>query len=254
MSTSDRGFLLISDLDGTLLGNDAALERFRAFAAAQGPRLRVVYNSGRLFESVCDSVAETALPAPAAVIAGVGTEIRRVPGGKPVFGWPRLLGPWEPDRIRRRIAHCFPSMTLQPDEFQSRYKISYYAHDLSAADVARIRRRLTAAGHAVSTVYSSRRDLDILPAGVNKGSAAAYLAGRWAFPPWRVIVAGDTGNDAAMFIRRFRGIVVGNADAELRALHRRHVYQSRQAFADGVVEGLRHWLTAGCEETIAEAV
>jgi hydroxymethylpyrimidine pyrophosphatase-like HAD family hydrolase len=98
-----------------------------------------------------------------------------------------------------------------------------------------------AAGLAVEMVYSSNRDLDILPAGVNKGSASRYLASYWDIPSQRIAVAGDTGNDESMFLQGFRGIVVDNAQEELKAMSSPDIYQSRETFADGVIDGIAHW-------------
>jgi len=43
----------------------------------------------------------------------------------------------------------------------------------------RLARELEAAGQDVDVVYSSNRDLDILPADTNKGTAAEFLAQSW---------------------------------------------------------------------------
>ena len=78
----------------------------------------------------------------------------------------------------------------------------------------------------------------------HKGAAAAYLARRWSIDPQRVVVAGDSGNDAAMFHMGFRGIVVGNARPELRSLVSPDIYHATAEFAAGVLEGLEYWLQA----------
>jgi hydroxymethylpyrimidine pyrophosphatase-like HAD family hydrolase len=101
---------------------------------------------------------------------------------------------------------------------------------------------LEAVGQEVSLIYSSNRDLDILPAATNKGTAATYLARHWGIDRDNVIVAGDSGNDLEMFSAGFRGIVVANAQPELRSLHAGCVYHAQGEFAAGVLEGLRHWL------------
>ena len=45
-----------------------------------------------------------------------------------------------------------------------------------------------------------------------------------------------------MFEQGFRGIVVGNAHPELKALNGSDIYQAEGEFAWGVLEGLEHWL------------
>ena len=136
----------------------------------------------------------------------------------------------------------FRELVPQPDEFQAEFKLSYFAEDLDRGFLVEVPRRLAASGQAVEIVYSSRRDLDVLPAGVNKGSAAAFLATGWGFSAGQVIVAGDTGNDASMFTHGFRGVVVENAHAELNSLRSHDVYHSAKTFADGVLDGLQYWL------------
>jgi hydroxymethylpyrimidine pyrophosphatase-like HAD family hydrolase len=100
---------------------------------------------------------------------------------------------------------------------------------------------MAALGQSATLVYSSNRDLDVLPADVHKGAAAAFLARTWNIDPRRIIVAGDSGNDATMFQMGFRGVVVANAQPELRALVGRYIYHAEQAYAAGVLEGVRHW-------------
>ena len=58
--------LLVSDVDGTLLGDDEALQRFGDWLGQNRHRLRLAYASGRFFDSIVASVTSTALPAPVA--------------------------------------------------------------------------------------------------------------------------------------------------------------------------------------------
>ncbi|MGG2476586.1 HAD family hydrolase, partial [Rhizobium sp. BR5] len=68
-------------------------------------------------------------------------------------------------------------------------------------------------------VYSSDRDLDILPKAADKGAALAWLCGQLRIGLDESVVAGDTGNDRAMFeLNGIRGVIVGNALPELVSL------------------------------------
>jgi hydroxymethylpyrimidine pyrophosphatase-like HAD family hydrolase len=98
-------------------------------------------------------------------------------------------------------------------------------------------------------VYSSRRDLDVLPAGIDKGAATAFLAEYYEYEPEDVIVCGDSANDLAMFQHGFRGIVVGNAHPELQVIEGPTIYRSRESFAAGVLDGLNHWLSQDAGQT-----
>ncbi len=233
--------LLISDVDGTLLGHPESLQRFCDWLEPRRDRLRLVYASGRFFDSVVESVRKTGLPAPDAIIGGVGTEVRAYPTGEPLGEWLADLSGWYRLNICATLAG-YEEVTLQPAEFLSDFKISYFVHDADRRQIDAYQQQLAAVGCEVEMVYSSSRDLDVLPRGVNKGAAAGYLARLWETPPESVYVFGDSGNDRSLFDRGFRGTVVGNAQPELRSLTSRDVYQARQPYAAGVLEGLRHWL------------
>ncbi len=236
----ENRFVIISDVDGTLLGDDRGLEEFASWCESRRDHLRLVYNSGRLFDSVMESVATTALPIPDAVIGGVGTQIRTLPCETPLPGWLEDTPGWYPVRIMSALAEV-EHLELQPEEFLAPHKISYFARNFPPGRIQEIERRLDAADCRVDLIYSSHRDLDVLPRGVNKGTAAAFLAEQWRVPVDRVVVSGDSGNDLAMFQHAFRGIVVGNAHPELRSLNSPCVYQAQHTHAAGVLEGLDFW-------------
>ncbi|MBN2292084.1 MAG: HAD-IIB family hydrolase [Pirellulales bacterium] len=233
--------MLVSDLDGTLLGNDDALSRFTEWYTTHGDQFRLVYASGRFFDSIVELIHSTQLPEPEAVIASVGTRICLYPGGEHIDAWPQCLGHWDVKGICD-ILTVSSKLVLQPDEVQTEFKLSFHADGLNTSDLVKMRRRLSEHGYSAEMVYSSNHDLDVLPAGIHKGSAAAFLASEWGLKPKQVVVCGDTGNDLPMFMHGFRGVVVGNAQSELKALQSPDVYHSEQEYADGVLDGINYWL------------
>lgn len=75
-------FLLISDLDDTILRDLESLHRFAEFFQSLRGQLKIVYASGRFFKTIRQDIQNTPLPNPVAVIGGVGSEIRTYPDGE----------------------------------------------------------------------------------------------------------------------------------------------------------------------------
>lgn len=242
--------LLSSDLDGTLIGDRRATQRFRAYWEALNPATRpvLVYNSGRLVDDIEALLAVSDLPEPDFIIGGVGTMIggRLDDDRRARFG-ATLGAPFDREALMR-VMRQVDGIRLQEETYQHAHKLSWHLHGAGDDHIAELEESLAEAGIEARLVYSSDRDLDVLPRTANKGAALAWLCRDLAIDLAEVAVAGDTGNDRDMFmLPSVRGIVVGNALDELRRLAEdepRH-YQARRACADGVIEGLEHLAAHG---------
>ncbi len=238
--------LLSSDIDGTLAGDAQATQRFRQIWDALDPARRpvLVYNSGRLADDILEFVEQTGLPPADYVIGGVGTMLVG-PKGAPKLDHfhERLSHGWSLEAVEA-ILSSHQETVRQPQSYQHAFKSSWDLHGASPESIAGIERALEQAGLDVTIVYSSNRDLDILPRLADKGQALAWLCGEIPLGLDEVLVAGDTNNDRSMFdLPGVRGIVVGNALPELRELAdtRPLVFNATEGFAGGVLQGLVHW-------------
>ena len=237
-----------TDLDGTVVGDNAATARFRDFwqSLPEDNRPLLVFNSGRLLDDQFDLMKQVPLPSPDYVIGGVGTMLSCRDQPSLATAYTASLGQaFDIDKIKSLVSD-FPGISIQPERYQHGLKSSWYLHDANADDILSIESLLAGNGIDARIVYSSDRDLDILPRAADKGAALTFLCQHLAIGLDEVVVAGDTGNDRAMFeLSGVRGIAVANALPELKALAARHgnIFSALENEADGVISGLRHWLS-----------
>ncbi len=240
--------LFSTDIDGTIFDGPETAEIFAAFwknlqELPEKPIL--VYNTGRLLGDVQALVESTSLPAPNYIISGVGTEIFDCSASSEVEAWNESLsGSWNFDSVYELISSKVSDIEPQPDECQNPFKCSWFYYDKAREDLDRIATMLESAGIDAQVIYSSNRDLDLLPAGANKGNALKWLAAWKGIPLQHVAVAGDSGNDASMFlVDEVYGVVVSNAEEALaHAVSGGNIFMAKQPCARGVIEGLKNFL------------
>ena len=158
--------------------------------------------------------------------------------------WSQVIGAqWDRSAVLA-ATHLVRGLTLQHDEWQSDFKISWFVdRDDPEGVVVEVEAALRRYGLEVLLIHSGGRLLDALPMESGKGSAAAALARRFGIRSDAIITAGDSGNDLDMMRPElgFRSIIVGNASPEMRDIEADHVYRADEPTAAGIREGLEHW-------------
>ena len=251
--------LFVTDLDHTLVGDKHALgilnEHLRLLRQEKGTR--IVYSTGRSLSLYQALASNTDLLEPDALIAAVGAEIYHTHHSQFILdhNWSKKIAlSWDRQQVVH-IASQFPRLVAQPKTEQRPFKASYFLSQAEAATViAQLTEKLDNSGLKTQIIYSSGRDLDILPIGANKGLAMQFLQQTWQIAPANTIACGDSGNDLALFANEHldrlgtpqaKGIIVGNAQPELRQWHEANPsaarYMATTPVAAGILEGLRHF-------------
>ena len=188
-------------------------------------------------------IALSAMPQPDFYITGVGTMVFDVFEDAMMKDYTQMLEEgWDRAAVRELMLGL-EGIEEQSPEHQHDWKCSWFWYDRSKEDIAGLRASLEAAGISAQVVYSSARDLDILPARANKAKAINWLCKDLGVSADEIVVAGDTGNDSAMFlIEGARGIVPSNAEPELvEVLDAKKVFRGDGFAAAGVIKGLKHY-------------
>ena len=235
-STGKGLWLVVSDIDGTLTGDRDALHELVDGLQARRESVRIVLNSSRPAVSVAETLQKE-FPAgfsPDGIITGLGTEITM--GDVVVEEWAGQFVDWPRQAIVdvvERFGH-----QAHPDIYQTPAKASFSVPDRAAVD--EVLAALAARGLPLQAIYSGASDLDLIAPGAGKDEALRFVARHFGIEEGRVIAAGDSGNDLAMFQAADKAIAVGNARDELLATAPKDkTYFARARHAAGVAEGLR---------------
>lgn len=238
--------LLSFDVDNTLLEFQTLKSNFADIWNSYKPdsEILLTYNTGRLIDDILNVIQKGILPEPHYIIAGVGTIIYDFKNKCIVKEFNDVLDEgWDLDAVEELINNTNHPITEQPSKFQHAYKRSYFFHDASPEHIQNIEQLFAGANMHVNVVYSENKFLDILPKWANKGNSLQWLLNKLDIQPLQTLVAGDSGNDTAMFnMEGIKGIVVANAHEELyKYTKHREVYHSENEYTKGLVEGLIYY-------------
>lgn len=242
-------FLLVTDLDNTLVGDDTALVELNRQLTDHREKYKskIVYATGRSLYLYQLLAKAKALITPDALITSVGTEMyfdKKYEQFDPE--WAEILSQgWNREKIMA-IADQFGELQYQPSSEQNPFKISYYlAQSVAQKTITQLKSALKDGGYDIKLIYSAGQDLDLLPRNGDKGLAVKFLRRKWDISANKTIVCGDSGNDISMFQGEENGLIVSNAKPELRQWYEENkddsLYLAQAACAKGILEGLQYF-------------
>jgi sucrose-6-phosphatase len=238
-------FLLVTDLDNTLVGDDEATQVLNQFLQSKRSQICLVYATERSHASTSELIAQKQLLAPDYLIAGVGNEIYQ-DRALDLDAAEDISQGWDKMAIASR-AQQFSQLKSQSPKEQNPWKISYSLEPAAenSSTVQALQQKLTESGRPDQIIFSSNSDVDLLPQTSNKGNAITYLQKRLQIPSEATLVCGDSGNDISMFEQDVRGVIVANALSELLEWHREcgteNHYLAGSACAWGIMEGMAYF-------------
>lgn len=238
--------MLISDIDGTLTGDDAALSGLLELVRRTRGSICLGAASGRSPALVAEAVNHHKLEPLDIIIASVGSEILLGPYREIWTDWSdQIADDWRPQTLSDAMAGLdFLAPQSGPHQ-QGPFKLSYIARGASPPPDMRQRivDALDATGAPYKLVVSHEILVDVLPAQSGKGAALRFLLERLDFPSERVIVAGDSDNDRDMLTLPVKAVVVGNFASELADLQSESsdIYFAANRHAAGILEGLEYF-------------
>jgi sucrose-6F-phosphate phosphohydrolase len=233
--------LLVTDLDNTLVGDDQALAVLNQKLLDQRDRLYLVYATGRSYKSAQELQRQKQLLEPDYWITGVGSQIYQ--NNQLWADWAgHISQDWHPEPIFA-LVHGFPQLLPQPIAEQNPWKLSFNLHPAAPAlTIKQLCSAIDQEAIAAQVVFSSGEQVDILPSRAGKGKAVAYLQNILQISWGETLVCGDSGNDISLFEQPALGVIVANAQAELKAWWQSHRqprhYLAEHSYAGGILEGL----------------
>jgi sucrose-phosphate synthase len=238
--------MIVTDVDDTLTGDDEALAALRVVLEEAGDHVALGIATGRPIERAIEALRELeakGMPPPSVLIAASGTRLsygaRKRERDR---SWERQIDyRWEPDRIRE-VLEEMPGVAPGPAEGQTPHRVQYRLDPAKGPSLASVRRRLRKAGVQATVLLDRGTSLEVIPVRASPGLAIRFICYKWNLEPERLLVAGDSGNDADMLSGDTLGVVVGNHTSDLERLRghpRIHFAEGTHAW--GIMEGIRYY-------------
>jgi sucrose-phosphate synthase len=230
--------LLVTDVDDTLTGDDAAMAELLERLETTSARVGFGIATGRTLDEALELMTRLGVRVPDVLITAGGTELHYGTHLLPDRSWERQIRyRWDRDEVAAAVGEI-PGLSTVP-ESTTEYRLRYQLDLKKAPSLREIRRRLRQKGLRVTTILDHEIYLDVVPVRASPGLAIRFFCFKWNLEPQRLLVAGDSGNDWDMLSGDTLGVVVSNHTQELERLRGRpRVHFAKSAHARGILEGI----------------
>ena len=244
--TMETTLHLISDLDGTWIPGEphwGALRKLEAYLLSR-PDLTLTFATGRSLRSALRTFGDLLLVWPRHFIVDVGTALfhARLGGGWVEDGEYAAFvnARWDLTPLRDAGPNWLPAgIREQPGAFAAR-RLALEVESWQTVPKAEreLRETLRRIG-MVAEVLATGRCLDVLPTGINKGTAAAFLQAR-LHPSPPVMACGDSENDIALLGMADLPVLMADSrlDSRTTELPWERLHRTRFPGPRGIVEAL----------------
>lgn len=224
------------------MGDKDALQKLLHYYDKFPQEVALVYITGRHYHSALSLITSENLPRPDILITDSGTSIYKSPNFCVDQNWQKEMRVnWPPKEIIK-VAEDFPSLNRQSLPNTDRISFTVY-NDYET--VSQLGSSLRQKNIPHKLIYSSNRDVDILPVKSGKGNALIYILNNFSCKEVQILVAGDSGNDQEMLSLGYPSVIVGNAQPELANIKgHRKLYMATQNYAGGIHEAWVHFYEA----------
>lgn len=230
--------LLATDLDGTFLGGKQ-IDKLRLYRHIQQRQdIRLAYVTGRGLESVLPLLNDQIVAQPDYIICDVGATVVNGRTLEPILSiQSEIEAKWTDIHVLKERLSEISGLKFQ--EVPQQRRCSFYYNE--ETDLNKLRE--IAEEYNCDLITSLDTYVDFMPKGVNKGSTLKKLVEYLSVEESKILVAGDTMNDLALYETGYKGVVVGASEPELIASTKdmENVYQAEKTGAGGILEAISHF-------------